>query len=114
VNELAQIGGPVAAIGVLMLALAVERRLRLGGLGLVLIGGVLVAWPLMPDLIPLLVVAGTLTVAAVVAALAWALKRYPWLLPLLVLACVPARLPLDLGGGGGAGARARPRRRAQP
>ena len=97
-NALAQIGGPLSALGVLGLLLGNGRTLRLAGLGLIVAGGALVFVPLVPSASPAFLAAGAMAGAVVVAALAFAFYRWPWLPPVLALACVAARLPLKLHG----------------
>lgn len=95
---LAQIGGPISALGVVALLLTTRRALRLGGLALVIAGGALAFVQLFPEIGLAVALAGALGGVFLVAALALALLRWPWALPIAALACVPARLPLHLGG----------------
>lgn len=97
-SELARIGGVAAAPGVLLLLLTAGRAWRLLGLALVLTGGAFVAWPLAPNLSAPVLVAGITAGLVVSVGATWTLVRWPWLLPVLALACVPARFPVDLGG----------------
>ncbi len=80
-DALAQIGGPLAALGVVGLLLGRGRAARLA---------------VIPHtgLVPFAAVA--LLVLATVAALVVVLRRWPALLPVLALACVPVRLPFRL------------------
>lgn len=95
-DAFAQIGGPLAAVGVIGLLLGSSRAVRLAGLALAAGGGILASVAFAPhaDLSQLVVVA--LIVLVAVAALVFALLRRPALLPVLALACVPARLPFKL------------------
>jgi O-antigen ligase len=95
-DVLAQIGGPLAAIGVVGLLLAKDRVARLVGLALMVFGGVIASVAFSPytGFASLAIVA--LIVLVIVAALVFLLKRWPWLLPVLALGCVPARLPFTL------------------
>lgn len=96
-SVLAQIGGVAGASGLAIVIAAGDVRLRVAGLGLLAAGAAAIDLYLAPDLSPAkLVVAGVggLVVAAIVAA---ALLRWPWLLPFAVLACVPVRIPVELG-----------------
>ena len=97
-NVLAQIGGPLSALGVLGLLLGKDSTLRLAGLGSIVAGGAFVFAPLVPNASPAFLVAGALAGAVIVAALVFALRRWSWLLPVLALACMAARLPLKLHG----------------
>jgi O-antigen ligase len=95
-DTLAQIGGPLAALGAIGLLLGRDRAVRLVGLAITACGGGLAAVVFAPNT----GLAGFATVAVivlvVVAVLIAALRRWPVLLPFLALACVPARLPFKL------------------
>ena len=95
-DTLAQIGGPLAALGIVGLLLGRDRAVRLIGLALTACGGGLAANAFAPNtgLASLAIVAAIVSV--VVVALVVALRRWPALLPFLALACVPARLPFKL------------------
>jgi putative inorganic carbon (hco3(-)) transporter len=97
-DALAQIGGPLSALGVVGLLLGKHRGARLLGLALLVCGGLLAAAAFAPHtgLVSGLTIAAVVLV--VVAVLVAALMRLPQLLPILALACVPARLPFKLGG----------------
>lgn len=97
-NALAQLGGLLSALGVLGLLLGGNRSLRLAGLGLIAGGGALVFTPLVPSVGPAFLAAGALAGALIVGALTFSLFRWPFLLPVLTLACVVARLPFKLNG----------------
>jgi putative inorganic carbon (HCO3(-)) transporter len=95
--ELARLGGPLGAIGLAVLMTAPRRDLRLAGLAAWAVGGL----ALVPYLAPeghaaLLVAAGAVGLAAAAVG-ALALRRWPWALALGALACVPARIPVDVG-----------------
>src|SRR5664280_140876 len=95
-DTLAQIGGPLAALGLIGLLLGRERRVRLFGLALTACGGGLAGNAFAPDtgLVALATIAAI--VGVIVVALIVVLRRWPALLPFLALACVPARLPFKL------------------
>jgi O-antigen ligase len=97
-DALAQIGGPLSALGIVGLLLGRHRGVRFVGLALTVCGGGLAAAAFAPhsSLVPLLTVAAV--VLAVTAVLIVALLRLPQLLPILALACVPVRLPFKLSG----------------
>jgi O-antigen ligase len=88
---LARLAGPVACLGLALLLLARSRRDRLAGLGFAALGACMLAAALAPSSWAEAVV-GSLAALAVGSLLAVAFRRWPWLLPLLALACVPARV----------------------
>ncbi|TMM13614.1 MAG: O-antigen ligase family protein [Actinobacteria bacterium] len=88
---LARLAGPVACLGLALLLLARTRRDRLAGLGFAALGAGMLAAALAPRDIAE-AVGGGLGAIAVAALLAAAFRREPWLLPLLALACIPARV----------------------
>jgi O-Antigen ligase len=95
--ELARVGGPIGCAGLALLLLATRRDLRLVGLGLTTLGAVLLLAYLAPTgHRPLLATGGVVGLAAAVGG-AWLFLRWPWLVPLAALACVPARIPVKLG-----------------
>ncbi|MGD0166998.1 MAG: O-antigen ligase family protein [Gaiellaceae bacterium] len=97
-NVLAQIGGPVSALGVFGLLLGRRRIERLLALLTIACGAALVFSPLMPSVSSPLRGAAIAAGIVAVVALARGLWRWPWLLPVLTLAFVPARLPIRMGG----------------
>jgi O-antigen ligase len=95
--ELARAGGVLGAAGLAVLIAAPGRSYRLGGLGAWALGIVLLAVYLAPDgHRPLLAGAAVLGTALAIAGAA-VLKRWPWLLPLVTLACIPARIHVTVG-----------------
>ena len=97
-SELARVAGLVGCIGLALLLTARPRELRLLGLGLWASGLVGLGLYLAPDghTGRLVVVAGA---GFAVAALgAWLLLHRPWVLAFATLACVPARIPVEVGG----------------
>ena len=98
-TTLAQLGGPVACIGIAVLLVTQTRASRLAGLAIALVGtaalGVALA-PSAPTKVAL-VVAATLAASA---AAAIAFRLVPWLLPVAALACVPARIGVHVDGAG--------------
>jgi O-antigen ligase len=96
VSEVARAAGVVGCGGLALLLLASRRDLRLAGLVLWALGLAGLAAYLAPEATPALVAAGAggLVVAAVGA---WALVRYPYALAFATLACLPARIPVELG-----------------
>ena len=95
-DALAQIGGPLAALGLVGLLLAHDRWVRLGGLALAAGGGMLAAATFAPHVGPASLAITVVIVLVSASVLIVALRRWPWLLPVLALACVPARLPFTL------------------
>jgi O-antigen ligase len=95
--ELARLGGPLGAVGLALLIAAPRRDLRMTGLAAWAVGGI----ALVPYLAPeghtaLLAAAGVVGLgASAVGALV--LHRWPWALAFGALACVPARIPVDVG-----------------
>ena len=88
---LARLAGPVACLGLALLLLARTRRDRAAGLGFAALGGCMLAASLAPHDYGQ-AVGGTLGAVAIAAGLAAALRRQPWLLPILALACIPIRI----------------------
>ena len=88
---LARLAGPVACLGLALLLVARTRRDRLAGLGFAALGACMLAAALAPRHWGEAVVGGIAALAAG-AVLAAAFRRHPWLLPLLALACIPARV----------------------
>jgi putative inorganic carbon (HCO3(-)) transporter len=96
---LAQLGGPVACIGLAALIVAESRLARLGGLGVAVLGAVLVGVALAPNA-PATIAIGVAATLATAAAAAIAFRLVPWLLPVAALACVPARIGVHVDGAG--------------
>jgi O-antigen ligase len=94
---LARLGGPVAAGGLALLVLASPRAARLVGLGLWAVGMALFLPLLVPSGQRVAVAAGALVGVVLTAVLALLFRRWPWALPFLVLAAVPARFPVTVG-----------------
>ncbi len=97
-SELARVGGPIACLGLSLLLVAPRRDLRLAGLAGWALGAAALAAYLAPDgrtglLLGALAVGGVLAVAG-----AAVLLRWPWVLALATLACVPIRIPVEVGG----------------
>jgi putative inorganic carbon (HCO3(-)) transporter len=96
-TELARLAGPVACAGLALLFLATRRDLRLAGL---------VAWALGSAVLGLylapagreaeLAAAGVIGLALAVGGAA-VLLRWPWALAFATLACIPIRVPVDVG-----------------
>ncbi|MCP9486993.1 MAG: O-antigen ligase family protein [Gaiellaceae bacterium MAG52_C11] len=97
-SELARLAGPLACLGLAVLLVASRRELRLAGLGAWAVGAAgLVAYLAPEDRTALLVAAAAIGLVTAGAGAAL-LVRWPWVLPLATLVCVPIRIPLELGG----------------
>jgi putative inorganic carbon (hco3(-)) transporter len=97
IADLARVAGPVAAVGLAALIAAPRRELRLAGLGAWVAGCAVLAYYLAPSGHRGLLAAGAVAGVVLVAGAAALLLRWPWLLPLAALACVPARIPVTVG-----------------
>jgi len=96
-SELARAGGVLAAAGLAILILAPARLQRLAGLAAWAIGALLLALYLAPEgHRPLLGAAAVVGLALAVGGAAL-LRRWPWLLPFVALACIPARIHVTVG-----------------
>lgn len=95
--ELARAGGLVAALGLAAVLVGAGRRVRLSGLAVLALGAAPLAVYLAPEGRERALVAAAPVGLLLAAALAFAFRRRPWLLPMAALACVPARIPVDIG-----------------
>jgi O-antigen ligase len=97
VSAAAQVAGVVGSAGLAAVLLAGERWQRLAGLGAWAAGCAVLGVYLLPDLSATRL--GAAAAAGLVAALvlAWALGRWPYLLAFATLACIPLRIPVDIG-----------------
>jgi putative inorganic carbon (hco3(-)) transporter len=98
VSEVARIAGPVGAVGLALLILGTRRDARLVGLAAWAAGMLGLAAYLAPSSSHTRLAAGAIGLVVVAALGAWLLVRTPWLLPFAVVACVPARIPVSIGG----------------
>ena len=94
---LAQIAGPVGCAGLALLLVAARRDLRMVGLAAWGVGLGGLALYLVPDVERTALVAGAVAGLVLAAAGAWLLTRYAYALAFLTLACIPVRLPVDIG-----------------
>ena len=94
---LAQLGGPVAGIGLAVLLVGRGRIERGAGLAVAAVGTVMLGISVVPHR-PLLIIGGVLAALGVGVGLAGVLRSVPWLLPVLALACVPIRIGVHVGG----------------
>jgi putative inorganic carbon (hco3(-)) transporter len=95
--EVARAAGPVAAAGVALLFVAPRRDLRLAGLAAWAAGCIWLAYYLAPRGHLMLLAGGALVGLGLAAVGAALLQRWPWLLALAALACVPARIQVNIG-----------------
>lgn len=96
-STLAQVAGPLGVAGLALLLVAGRRELRLVGLAAWGVGLAALDLYLLPDLSRPELAAAAVAGLAFAALGAWLLLRYPYLLAFLTLACVPVRLPVDIG-----------------
>ena len=95
--ELARAGGVLGAAGLAVLVLAPRRYLRLAGLGAWAVGIVLLAVYLAPHGHRPLFAGAAVVGVLLAAAGAAGFRRWPFVLPFVVLACVPARIHVTVG-----------------
>src|SRR4051794_18786653 len=96
-EEAARLGAVVGAVGLAVLLLAPARTWRAGGLAGWALGGLLLAGPLAPAGHHRVCAAAAVVGAVGALALGWFFVRWQWLLPVAVLACAPARIPVHVG-----------------
>ena len=97
-SGLALLGGPIAAVALAVLLLVRTRKERLAALGFACFGTGVLAASLAPHHRLLVLFGGLVLALALALALAALFRSFPWLLPLLALACVPIRIGVHLGG----------------
>ncbi len=95
--ELARLGGALAACGLAVLVASPRRGLRLGGLLALVAGALSLLVYLSPDGRERLLAAAAPVGLVLAAGIAFLLHRRPWLLAPAALACVPIRIPVDVG-----------------
>ncbi len=95
--DVVRLGGLVGALGLAALLVAPTRRTRGAGLAAWAVGCGLLALELAPSGHHRAFAAAA--VAGVIAAglAGWLFIRVPWMLPVAVLACAPARIPVSVG-----------------
>ena len=96
--EVARIAGAVASLGLAVLIAARPREARVAGLGAWAIGSVLLATYLAPSSHQRVLFAAAVVGIVLAAGLAFLFRRWTWALAFLTLACVPARIPVRVGG----------------
>jgi len=97
VSVAAQAASVVGAGGLAALQLAPERWHRLAGLGAWGAGLGVLGIYLLPDVSTSRLAAGAVGGLVAAFGLAWALDRWPYLLAFATLACIPLRIPVDIG-----------------
>jgi hypothetical protein len=95
--EVARVAGVVGGLGLALLIVAPRRDLRLIGLGGWAAGCVLLTIYLAPHGHHRLLAAAAVAGLVLAVGGCWLVLRFPWLLALATLACVPARIPLHVG-----------------
>jgi putative inorganic carbon (hco3(-)) transporter len=94
---LAHLGGPIAGLALALLLVARTRRDRLAGLGFAVFGTIVLGISVAPHQHLLVLCGGLLLACALALGLAALFRSWPWLLPVLALACVPARIGIHIG-----------------
>jgi O-antigen ligase len=97
VSAAAQVAGVLGAGGLAALLLAPGRWHRLGGLCAWGAGLGVLGIYLLPELSTSRLAAGAVGGLVAAFVLAWALDRWPYLLAFATLACIPLRIPVDIG-----------------
>jgi O-antigen ligase len=90
--------GVAGALGLAVLILARDPRVRLAALVVTSIGGVALAVIFRPEGNDAVLAAGAAVGALAAFGLAAVFRRWPWALPMAALACAPARVPIRVGG----------------
>jgi O-antigen ligase len=96
-SALAHAGGPLAAVGLALVIVAPRRDLRLAGLGAWIVGCACLAAYLAPSGHTKVYAAAAVVGALGAVVLAAIFRRWPWLIAVSALACVPARIPVHVG-----------------
>src|SRR6185503_1383254 len=97
VSVAAQVAAVVGAGGLAALLLTQDRWQRLAGLCAWGAGLGVLGIYLLPDVSTSRLVAGAVGGLIAAFAFAWALDRWPYLLAFATLACIPLRIPVDIG-----------------
>jgi putative inorganic carbon (HCO3(-)) transporter len=95
--ELARVGGVLGCAGLGLLFVAPRRDLRVAGLALWALGSAGLVLYLAPTGHRAVLGAAAVVLLLFAVALAFVFQRWPWLLPVATLACVPARVILKVG-----------------
>jgi putative inorganic carbon (HCO3(-)) transporter len=95
--ELARLGGPLGSAGLVLLLVAHRRDLRLAGLCVWAAGALLLAVYLAPHGHHRVYAAAAVVGLLLAAGVGVLYRRWPWLVAVSALACVPARIPVTIG-----------------
>jgi putative inorganic carbon (HCO3(-)) transporter len=95
--ELARAGGVVGSLGLGLLLVTPGRWQRLAGFGAWALGAILLAIYLAPSGHRPLLAGAAVVGLGLAAAGAYVFRRWPFVLPFVVLACVPARIHVTVG-----------------
>jgi O-antigen ligase len=95
--ELARAGGPIACAGIAAFLVLRRRDFRLLALGAWAVGLALMLPYLAPSGHHRVLAAAAVVGLAGAVLLAWLFHRWPWLVAVATLACVPARIPVHVG-----------------
>jgi putative inorganic carbon (HCO3(-)) transporter len=96
-NAAAQAASVVGAAGLVALYLAPDRRVRVAGLVAWAAGLAVLGYTLLPDLSRPKLAAAALGGIVAAGVVALVLRRWPYFLAFATLACIPLRLPVDIG-----------------
>jgi hypothetical protein len=96
-SVLAHAGGPLAAAGLALVIVGSRRDVRLFGLALWLVGCARLAIYLAPSGHAKVYAVAAVVGAIGAVAIAAIFHRWPWLIAVSALACVPARIPVHVG-----------------
>jgi O-antigen ligase len=97
VNVAAQAASVVGAAGLVALYLSTDRRVRVAGLVAWAAGLAVLGYTLLPDLSRPKLAAAALGGIVAAGIVALVLRRWPYFLAFATLACIPLRLPVDIG-----------------
>jgi O-antigen ligase len=95
---LAHLGGPIACLALALLLVARTRRERIAALAFAAFGSCVLAAAVAPQHGVVELVGGFFAALAVGLALALLFRRWPWLVAIIALACVPVRIGVHVGG----------------
>ena len=96
-GEVARAAGVVGALGLALLLAARPRSARIGGLAAWAVGAAGLALYLAPSGHERDLAAAAVGGAIAAVGLAFLFRRWPWLVAVAALACVPARIPVHVG-----------------
>ena len=95
--DVLRLGGVIGALGLSLVLVGPTRRLRGAGLAAWALGCGLLALELAPSGHHRAFAAAAVAGIAAAALAGWLFIRVPWMLPVAVLACAPARIPVSVG-----------------